>query len=175
VNINYTINYAEAKMKKVLYKFFVLVIILSNSLLAQENVNKSSAPKFDPQRDPFKDLKEAIVESQSTDKRIILDVGGEWCIWCRTLDAFLQDHSELYNYLHENFVVLKINYSKENKNEKFLSQYSKVAGYPHFFVLEKDGKLLYSENTSELEKDKSYDAEKIMTFLKEWSLPKGKS
>ena len=64
---------------------------------------------------------------------------------------------------------MKINYSEENKNEKFLSQYPKVDGYPHFFVLDKNGKLLYSQNTGLLEKEKSYDREKFMTFLKKWT------
>ena len=77
--------------------------------------------------------------------------------------------------MHDNFVVLKINWSPENKNEKFLSQYPKVAGYPHIFILENDGKFLFSKNTAELEKEKSYDAEKIMNFLKEWAPRKEKS
>jgi len=70
--------------------------------------------------------------------------------------------------LEENFIVLKINFSKENKNENFLSQYPQVAGYPHFFVLDKDGKLLHSQNTGELEKDKDYDKDKFIAFLNKW-------
>ena len=77
--------------------------------------------------------------------------------------------------MHENFVVLKINWSPENKNEKFLAQYPNVAGFPHIYILENDGEFLFSKNTGELEKDKSYDVEKIMNFLKEWAPEKKKS
>ena len=162
-------------MKKYIYAIAVIVFILMNIIQAQDNQNKSTAPKFDPLKDPFADLKEAVVDAQKLEKRIILDVGGEWCIWCHRLDAFLEQNAELYKYLHDNFVVLKVNFSKENKNEKFLSQYPQIPGYPHIFVLEKDGKFLFSKSTAELEKEKSYDAEKIITFLKEWSISKGKS
>ena len=70
--------------------------------------------------------------------------------------------------LDEHFIILKINFSKENKNEKFLSQYPAIEGYPHFFVLEKDGSLLRSQNTGELEKDKDYDKDKFVAFLEKW-------
>lgn len=135
------------------------------SLLAQ---SEDSLPKFDPIRNPKADLKEAVELAKNTNKRIILDVGGEWCIWCHRIDAFIYNTDEIKSLLEENFIVLKINYSKENKNEKFLSQYSQVAGYPHFFVLDEEGKLLHSQNTGELEKDKDYDKDKFIAFLNKW-------
>ncbi len=101
-------------------------------------------------------------------KRIILDVGGEWCKWCHIIDKFIDEQTEINEYLNNHYILLKINYSEENKNEKFLSQYPEIEGYPHFFVLEKNGELLHSQNTGLLEEGKSYDPEKFMNFLKEW-------
>lgn len=162
-------------MKKFLLINAFILICLMNTIYAQETKEKNSTPKFDPLKDPFADLKIAVVEAQKTNKRILLDVGGEWCIWCHRLDGFLNANPDLKSFLHDNFFVLKVNYSPENKNEKFLAQYPKVAGYPHIFILENDGEFLFSKNTGELEKDKSYDAEKILSFLKEWAPKKGKS
>jgi thioredoxin-related protein len=141
------------------------MIVATSSLLSQI---VDSLPKFDPSRNPNDDFKAAIELARNTNKRIILDVGGEWCIWCHRIDAFIHNTGEIKSLLEENFIVLKINYSKENKNEIFLSQYPQVAGYPHFFVLDKDGKLLHSQNTGELEKDKDYDKEKFIAFLNKW-------
>lgn len=125
--------------------------------------------KFDPQRNAIKDIALALREAVRSDRRLLLDVGGEWCSWCRRLDSLIANNKIVNQYLHENFVIVKINYSKENKNEKVLSQYPKIFGYPHLFVLEKDGQLLHSQNTGELEKGRTYDPEKIMNFLKTWS------
>ena len=75
---------------------------------------------------------------------------------------------EIKTLIEQYYVVVKVNFSKENKNEKFLSQYPAIEGYPHFFVLESDGKLLHSQNTGELEKDKDYDKEKFVAFLSKW-------
>jgi hypothetical protein len=64
--------------------------------------------------------------------------------------------------------MVKVNFSPENKNEKVLSPYPAIEGYPHFFVLNGERKLLHSRNTGELEAGKSYDREKFTAFLERW-------
>jgi len=150
-----------------MYSKFLIVLFLLFSFNSFAQNNKSH-PKFDPNRDPFEDLKITIEKAEQSGKRIILDVGGEWCIWCHRIDAFMQNNDEVKSLLEENYILLKVNYSKENKNEKFLSHYPSIDGYPHFFVLEKDGTLLHSQNTGELEKDKDYSKEKFVEFLDKW-------
>ena len=62
----------------------------------------------------------------------------------------------------------KLNWSRDNRNEEVLGQYPTIRGYPHIFVLEKDGTFLHSKNTVELEKGRSYDEEVLLAFLDEW-------
>jgi hypothetical protein len=45
----------------------------------------------------------------------------------------------------------------------------KVPGYPHFFVLESDGKLLHSQGTSELEEGQSYNLKRMTDFIEKWA------
>lgn len=127
---------------------------------------------FDPARDPVADLETAKVEAKRGGKRILLDVGGEWCSWCHILDDFIGGDGELRSFRDANFVWVKVNYSPENENQAFLSQYPEIKGYPHIFVLDNDGKLLHSQFTGELEKGKSYDKKKFFDFLKAWAPPK---
>lgn len=152
-------------MKKMI--LIIAVFIFSILSYAQEY---ETAKKFDPTRNPFQDLKKAIEYAQKTNKRILLDVGGEWCIWCHRLDSFIESHKEIKEFLDKHFIVVKVNFSKENKNEKFLSNYPEIPGYPHLFVLEKDGKFLHSQDTGLLEKDKDYDENKFMQFLEKWAI-----
>jgi len=125
--------------------------------------------KFDPSRDAQKDIDNAIVEAKKSDKRILLDVGGEWCIWCHRLDSLFTNNPDLSKYMYDNYVVVKVNYSPENKNENVLSQFPKIPGYPHLFVLNKSGKLLHSQDTGLLESGKGHDKNKVMAFLKKWA------
>lgn len=154
-------------MKKIILSLLALILVCSFTLSAQ------TREKFDPKKDPFKDVKAAIKIASKSNKNILLDVGGEWCPWCHRLDEFILADKEIDGYLHSNFVEVKINYSKENENKKFLSTLPKVDGYPHLFVLDKKGKLIRSQNTGDLEQEKSYSKEKLIAFLKKYS-PKKK-
>lgn len=156
---------------KTLFLIFTLLMV-TVPFFAQTN---DSIAKFDPASNPFDDLNVAVEKAQQTNKRIILDVGGEWCIWCHRIDSFMHGSEEIKSLLEEHFIMVKVNYSKENKNEKFLSQYPAVEGYPHFFILGVDGKLLHSQNTGELEKDKDYDKEKFITLLNKWKTEENKA
>ncbi len=146
------------------FKYFLLLAaFFGMSVFAQ--TGKVEREKFDPTRNPVEDLKVAVKQATELNKRIILDVGGEWCIWCHRIDEFIETTTEVKSAFHDAFVVLKVNFSPENKNEVFLSTFPKIEGYPHFFVLESDGKLLHSQNTGDLEAGKSYSKEKFLEFI----------
>ncbi|HTY35625.1 MAG TPA: thioredoxin family protein [Bacteroidota bacterium] len=160
-------------MKRQIVALFVLLAFISGMTIAQTKEapkdEGTQREKFDPNRDSEKDLQAAVVLASKTHQRILLDVGGEWCIWCHKLDKFFQDNKDVAEFLHENFIVVKINYSKENKNEKFLGKYPAVKGYPHLFVLDKSGKLLHSQDTGALESGDHHDHDKVFDFLKKWA------
>jgi thiol:disulfide interchange protein len=132
---------------------------------------------YDPAANPEVDLQRAIDKAAKENKRILMEAGGEWCIWCHHLERFLKSDAEVSRLLNERFVVLKVNWSRENKNEKFFSRFPTVPGYPHLFVLENNGTVLHSQNTTDLEaaSGKSYDRAKWVEFLNKWSLPAKKS
>jgi thioredoxin-related protein len=160
-------------MKRRILAMVVLVSLASGLACAQAKLTPkdegTQREKFDPKRDSEKDLQDAVALAGKTQQRILLDVGGEWCIWCHKLDKFFQDNNDVSKFLQENYIVVKVNYSKENKNEKFLSKYPQVKGYPHLFVLESNGKLLHSQDTGDLESGDHHDHDKVLTFLKKWA------
>lgn len=125
--------------------------------------------KFDPKRDAEADIQGAIGEAQRTGKRILIDVGGDWCGYCHEMDQFFTEHPEILHLRDKSFVTVAIYYGIDNKNRQALSRYSKVLGVPHFFVLEKDGTLLYSQHVLELRTGSTYDPEKMKTFFLKWS------
>lgn len=142
----------------------------------QEIVQTSELPNsalvdfYDPARNPADDLGQAIVVAQKENKRIMLELGGDWCIWCKYMDDFYKSHPDILQARAENYVLVKINVSEENANEEFLSQFPEAAGYPHIYILESDGTFLHSQNTVDLEDGAdSYVPEVFMTFLQKWA------
>ncbi len=124
---------------------------------------------FDPARNPSRDLEVALRIAHAAGRRVLVEVGGEWCSWCHTLDRFFEANPDLRRYRDANYVWLKVNWSPENTNQAFLRRYPPVPGYPHFFVLDGSGRLAHSQATSELEAQKSYDPAAMYAFLVKWA------
>lgn len=126
---------------------------------------------YDPKRDPARDLEVLVAQAQHENRRIILVIGGEWCGWCHVLNSFIAQDADLRELWSRNFLTLKVNFSHENENNDFLGRYPAIEGYPHLFVLEKDGRLLHSQRTDELESGRSYSRTKMEEFLLRWASP----
>ena len=94
---------------------------------------------------------------------------GDWCVWCKKLDQFFEANQDVADFLERNFVVVKVNFSPENKNQRVLSRYPEIPGFPHFFVLDDAGRLLQSQGTAELEEGDHHDREKVLAFLRRWA------
>jgi hypothetical protein len=101
-------------------------------------------------------------------------VGGEWCSWCHIMDDFFHEHPDLTTLRDKNYVLVKVNMSRENLNRAFLSQYPKIHGYPHIFILDADKKLIQSQATNELEDGRSYNAKRFEKFLEKFAPKSGK-
>jgi thiol:disulfide interchange protein len=127
--------------------------------------------RFDPTRDAAADLKEALAQASAQGKRVLVDVGGEWCTWCYVLDRFIAGRPEVLRTVGAHYVWLKVNWSPQNRNEQVLARWPKARGYPHLYVLDASGQLLASQATSELEAGQDYDEQKMLAFLRRYAQP----
>ncbi len=130
--------------------------------------------RFDPNRDAAADIATAVAMAQAQDKRVLVDVGGEWCSWCRLMDAFFRENADARQLRDDNYVWVKVNWSPQSRNEAVLSRWPRIQGYPHLFVLDAAGHLLHSQNTGLLEDEEGqrYDKAKILAFLRSHRPPK---
>ncbi len=142
-----------------------LLVLIGAALLA--GAAAVPAP-FDPTRDAAADLAAALVEARGEGKRVLVDVGGEWCSWCHVMDAFFATEPEARAARDHNYVWLKINWSPQNRNAAVLSRWPRITGYPHLFVLAPDGSLLHSQDTGALEAGEGYDRTRVLDFLERW-------
>ena len=124
---------------------------------------------FDPARDSAKDVADAIKLATKQNKHILLDVGGNWCIWCHRLDTTFKTNKDVAELLKK-FVVVKIDFSPPaHDNQALLANYPKITtGYPHLFVLDKTGKVIQDQDTGQLETGDHHDPAKVIAFLTKW-------
>lgn len=159
----------------------VLIVLLVGAVLAMGQTTTAASKvavtntgyvpvkEYDPKRDANQDVANAVAEAKRTNRNVLVEIGGQWCVWCKYFDKFFADNSTLAQFRDQNYIMVKVNFSPENKNEALISKYGKVPGYPHLFVLDKGGKLLHSQDTSKLEEGRGYNMTAVANFLKEWS------
>lgn len=124
--------------------------------------------EYDETRDPEADLAAAFQRAAAENKRVLLEVGGDWCTWCRVLDVYMIQYSDVRAAFRSSFVMVKINYSTNKPNTAFLSRYPKIKEYPHFFVLGADGALLESKKVASLQGGTSFSPKRMLAFARKW-------
>ena len=123
---------------------------------------------YDPARDPAADGRAAIELARRTNRLVLIEIGGDWCVWCRRLDRFLDTHPDLQRRLYRQFVVLKVNVSEANDNAAFLAGLPRFAGYPHAFIADARGRILHSQDPREWIEDGHYSPMRFLAFLDRW-------
>jgi thiol:disulfide interchange protein len=160
--------------------FYMVCLCPPPSLAKRLFTQKASVPesrnemvdRYDPRRDPEKDLAMVSAEARRSKRNIFVVVGGEWCSWCHAMDTFFREHPDLTTLRDKNYVSMKVSMSQENPNQRFLSRFPYIHGYPHIFILDANANLIKSKPTSELEEGESYNAERFRKLLDEF-VPKG--
>ncbi|OVE56659.1 thioredoxin family protein [Chryseobacterium mucoviscidosis] len=134
---------------------------------------KAKLPKpYDPKADAEKDIQNLIAKAKKEKKNIMIQAGGNWCIWCLRFNQYVQTTPELKKLVDDNYLYYHLNYSPENKNEKIFAKYGDPGtkfGYPVFIVLDQNGKMIHVQQSEVLEEGKGYSLEKVKEFFNVWS------
>src|SRR6266850_3579780 len=141
-----------AMMKRIMVVMLLSILLnaMCGSLNGVQTQPSAYVPvlSYDPSRNATQDLHNAEAEAGRTGKRVLVEIGGEWASWCQVMSRFFQEHRDLLELRDANYVTVAINFSKENQNREALSKYPGIFEFPHLLVLDADGRLLQSQQTS---------------------------
>ncbi|MGE8291667.1 thioredoxin family protein [Sphingobacterium detergens] len=165
-------------MRKIKLLFLGIGVFLGSqfvhsSVVAQE-VSKTQdelSKPYNPEADAQKDIDGLLQLAKKEKKNIVIQAGGNWCVWCLRFNDYIHKTASVDKLLKSRFLYYHLNYSKENKNEAVFQKYAPEGsklGYPFFIILDKNGKTLHVQESGSLEKGKSYDEEKVLKFFNTW-------
>jgi thioredoxin-related protein len=145
---------------------FILFLFVSLNSFAND-----STKLYDPYANVSKDLAASLARAKKEKKHVLLQIGGNWCVWCYRFNSFIQMDKELKGLLDNNYVTYHLNYSKENKNLDYLKKlgFPQRFGFPVLVVLDADGNRIHTQDSVLLEKGNGYDKDKVKTFLMNWA------
>jgi len=134
---------------------------------------KAKLPKpYNPKANAENDIEKLIAKAKQEKKNIMIQAGGNWCIWCLRFNQYVQTTPELKKLVDDNYLYYHLNYSPENKNEKVFGKYGNPGdefGYPVFIVLDENGKMIHVQKSDVLEEGKGYSLEKVKEFFTTWT------
>jgi thioredoxin 1 len=115
------------------------------------------------------DIAAAIQKAAATNRRVLLDFGGNWCGDCRVLDIYMHDEKNK-PLLDANFVVVHVNVGHFDANQDIAEKYDVPLhrGVPALAVLSEHGKLLYSQKNGEFESMRRMESSSVTEFLVHW-------
>lgn len=117
---------------------------------------------YDPQANAQADIKHAVALAAKEHKHVFVQVGGNWCVWCVRFNKLVNSDPDLKKLMDENYVLVHVNYSPENKNEKVLAElgYPQRFGFPVFVILDAKGNRIHTQNSGYLEEGPGHSKRK---------------
>lgn len=170
---------------------FVAVVFLilagcstSRSLSSQINV-ETEPDIYNTQSDGETQLAVALAKAGRERKRVLLNLGANWCSDSHGMHRLLHDDLSISDELARHYVIAMVDVNERDetpRNVELLSRFENPLerGIPVLLVLSADGMLLNSEPAERLADIDHENPNKVLNYLRKWatypiSSPRGHS
>ena len=145
---------------------FLVVWLLA---LASIRATAASQPIYDENANAQQQIAAALATPAKDGKNILLIFGANWCPDCHALDAEMHE-PDLAELIEKNYVVVKIDVGRFNKNLEVGKKYGVPIGrgIPAIAVLDRHGKLLYAQSQGQFANAAQMPSQDFRTFFEKW-------
>jgi len=129
---------------------------------------------YDASANASADIDAALARAKVSGKRVLIDLGGNWCPDCRVL-AGVAAIPEVKSYLDANFEVVFVDVGHFDKNMNVPARFGAPmpAGVPTVLVVTPDGTLVNGKQREDLDNDRSMTPQSIVDWLAQWTKTPG--
>lgn len=113
-------------------------VVVSGGMIANDRIVESKATVKWIKDDEMR----AFEMAKNEGKLVMIDFWAEWCAACKELDHKSFSQPQLYNYINEHFIPLKIDGTKITDDIKEIWERYSVLGLPTVLFISPDGKEL---------------------------------
>ena len=90
-------------MKKV---FLAIVLALTHLGM---NAQTSLPKVYNENIDPIKQIEQAVSKASNNQKNIIVQLGGNWCIWCLRFADFISKDADIKSTIDKSYEYIHVN------------------------------------------------------------------
>lgn len=136
------------------------------------SINDLSVPDapYDERADADKAVDAAFVRAAREHKRVLIDLGGNWCPDCRIL-AGVMALPEVDRFLKAHYVVVFVDVGRFDRNLQIPARFgitTRLEGVPSILVATPDGRLMDGGHVAALADARSMNPQAIADWLAQW-------
>jgi thiol:disulfide interchange protein len=151
-----------------------LALFSAVGLRADPEYPKMGSDIYDVHADGEAQIAAAVSVAAASNRVVLVEIGANWCIWCRRLHSVFETDPAVSKALKDGFVVVLIDVNGrhgEKRNAELNARLGNPSehGIPDIVLLDSRGKQLMTKDTSELEDGEAYSIPKIRAFLADWA------
>lgn len=157
----------------------ILTSVLALLVTIATNAQTTMKHVYNEAINPLEQVNAAIKQAKNENKFVACQVGGNWCPWCLRFADFITNDSTISEIIDNNFVYIHVNYNprksvgaaQQEQAKKLMERLNNPArfGFPVIVILDENGKVIHTQDSSFLEEGKGYNAEKVIRFFKNWT------
>jgi len=155
----------------------VFLTLLATSVAAQQSNGNDGVLKpvtvktdlYPTNADANKEIEEALKVASSSNQRVMLIFGGNWCYDCHVLDQALHE-GDAGKIFKDHFLLVHVDIGEGDKNLDLVKKYETTLDYgvPTVVLLNGSGRVIYSSTKGEFEPARRMMKKDLIAFLNAW-------
>ena len=126
---------------------------------------------YDENADADRAVAAAFARAHSEHKRVLIDLGGNWCPDCRIL-AGVMELPEVRAFMEAHYVVVSVDVGRFNKNLEIPARFGitdRLEGVPSVLIATPDGELVDRGHIAALADARTMSPQAIADWLAMWA------
>jgi thiol-disulfide isomerase/thioredoxin len=143
--------------------------IVSISML--EELSTPLPYPYDENADANAEVNAAFARARAEHKRVLIDLGGNWCADCRILAAVMA-LPEMRAFLDAHYIMVDVDVGRFDRNLQIPARFGirqRLEGVPSVLIADPDGTLIDRRHISALADARSMTPQALADWLAEWA------
>jgi len=140
------------------------------SIASLKDLTVPDAP-YDEKANADAQVDAAIARAKKNGKRVLIDLGGNWCADCRIM-AGLMELPEMERFLNAHYEMVSVDVGRFNRNLQIPARYGitqRLEGVPAFLVVTTHGKLVNAGRVSAIQDARHMTPQALADWLAQWT------
>jgi thiol-disulfide isomerase/thioredoxin len=131
------------------------------------------ARPFTREGDADRSVDAALERAHHENKRLLIDLGANWCADCRILIAIME-LPEIRAFVATHYIVVNVDIGRLDKNLQIPARFGvtdRLKAVPSILIVTPDGHLVNAGHTQALEGTKDMTPQAVANWLATWAQP----